>query len=183
MISRLLVLAVLALASACGGKAAGPPAPQPVATVTMRPQPTSLTQEYPAQLEASNTVEIRPQVAGILLRQAALEGTPVKRGQMLFEIDPQPYIAALAQAPGLVCMPPDAGMFMLVDVRGTGLSGYDFMQELYRSHGVSVLDGGAFGKGTAGFIRLCFTTDERSLREGCARIRRFATSLRSEEGA
>ncbi len=98
MIWRLSVLAVLALASACGGKAAGPPAPQPVATVTMRPQPTSLTQEYPAQLEASNTVEIRPQVAGILLRQAALEGAPVKRGQMLFEIDPQPYIAALAQA-------------------------------------------------------------------------------------
>jgi aspartate/methionine/tyrosine aminotransferase len=80
-------------------------------------------------------------------------------------------------------MPPDAGMFMLVDVRGTGLSGYDFMLELYRLHGVSVLDGGAFGKGTAGFIRLCFATDERSLREGCARIRSFAASLRSKEGA
>ena len=74
-------------------------------------------------------------------------------------------------------MPPDAGMFMLIDVRGTGLSGYDFMRELYRSQRVSVLDGGAFGKGTAGFIRLCFTTDERSLREGCARIRQFASSL------
>ena len=98
MIWRLSVLAVLALASACGGKAAAPPAPQPVSTMTMRPQPTSLTQEYPAQLEASNTVEIRPQVAGILSRQVAIEGTPVKRGQMLFEIDPQPYIAALAQA-------------------------------------------------------------------------------------
>src|SRR6202166_4482466 len=98
IVSQLPAAALLALASACGGKAAGPPAPQPVATVTMRPQPTSLTQEYPAQLEASNTVEIRPQVAGILLRQAALEGAPVKRGQMLFEIDPQPYIAAQAQA-------------------------------------------------------------------------------------
>jgi membrane fusion protein, multidrug efflux system len=98
IISQFSVLALLALAAACGGKAAGPPAPQPVATLTMRPQPTSLTQEYPAQLEASNTVEIRPQVAGILLRQAALEGTPVQRGQMLFEIDPQPYVAALAQA-------------------------------------------------------------------------------------
>jgi membrane fusion protein (multidrug efflux system) len=98
IISQLSVLALFALASACGGKAAGPPPPQPVATLTMRPQPTSLTQEYPAQLEASNTVEIRPQVAGILLRQAALEGAPVKRGQMLFEIDPQPYVAALAQA-------------------------------------------------------------------------------------
>jgi membrane fusion protein (multidrug efflux system) len=96
--SRLAVLAVLAVAAACERKPAAPPAPQPVATLTMRPQPTSLTQEYPAQLEASNTVEIRPQVGGILYRQAAIEGTPVKRGQMLFEIDPQPYIAALAQA-------------------------------------------------------------------------------------
>jgi arginine:pyruvate transaminase len=87
-------------------------------------------------------------------------------------------LAALAETPGLVCMPPDAGMFMLIDVRGTGLSGYDFMRDLYRARGVSVLDGGAFGKGTAGFIRLCFTTDERSLREGCARIRQFASSLK-----
>jgi membrane fusion protein (multidrug efflux system) len=91
-------LLLLAVAAGCGDKSAGPPAPQPVATMTMRAQPTSLTQEYPAQLEASNTVEIRPQVAGILYRQAALEGTPVKRGQVLFEIDPQPYAAVLAQA-------------------------------------------------------------------------------------
>jgi membrane fusion protein (multidrug efflux system) len=91
--AALLLLAV----AGCGGKSAGPPAPQPVATMIMRAQPTSLTQEYPAQLEASNTVEIRPQVAGILYRQAALEGTPVKRGQVLFEIDPQPYAAVLAQ--------------------------------------------------------------------------------------
>lgn len=84
--------------AACGGDATGPPPPQPVRTLTMRAQPTSLNQEYPAQLEASNTVEIRPQVAGILYRQAALEGAPVKRGQVLFEIDPQPYAAALAQA-------------------------------------------------------------------------------------
>ncbi|MGA2399651.1 MAG: pyridoxal phosphate-dependent aminotransferase [Steroidobacteraceae bacterium] len=87
-------------------------------------------------------------------------------------------LTALAETPGLSCMPPDAGMFMLIDVRDTGLSGYDFMRELYRSQGVSVLDGGAFGRSTAGFIRLCFTTDERSLTEGCARIRRFALSLR-----
>ena len=67
--SRVTVLALAAVAAACGGKAAGPPTLQQVATLTMRAQPTSLTQEYPAQLEASNTVEIRPQVAGILYRQ------------------------------------------------------------------------------------------------------------------
>jgi membrane fusion protein (multidrug efflux system) len=99
---RLGLAALFAVAAACGGKPAAPAKPQPVATLTMRPQPTSLTQEYPAQLEAANTVEIRPQVGGILLRQAALEGAPVKRGQMLFEIDPQPYSAALGQAQALL---------------------------------------------------------------------------------
>jgi arginine:pyruvate transaminase len=80
--------------------------------------------------------------------------------------------------PGLRCSMPDAGMFLLIDVRGTGLSGFEFMGELYRSERVSVLDGGAFGTGTEGFVRLCFATDEATLREGCARIRRFAASLR-----
>jgi membrane fusion protein, multidrug efflux system len=90
--------ALLVLLAGCGH--VSPPAAEavPVATLTMRPHPTALTQDYPAQLEASNTVEIRPQVSGILARQVALEGTDVQRGQMLFEIDPQPYIAALAQA-------------------------------------------------------------------------------------
>ncbi len=95
---RLAIPALLAFVAGCGGKGAAPPAPQPVTTITMRAQPTSLTQEYPAQLEAANTVEIRPQVGGILYRQSALEGAPVKRGQTLFEIDPQPFAAALAQA-------------------------------------------------------------------------------------
>jgi arginine:pyruvate transaminase len=72
------------------------------------------------------------------------------------------------------CAAPDAGMFMLIDVRGCGMSGHDFMGELFRSEGVSVLDGGAFGEGTAGFVRLFFGTDESTLREGCRRIRRFA---------
>ncbi|HMD74456.1 MAG TPA: hypothetical protein VKG05_11395, partial [Steroidobacteraceae bacterium] len=60
--ARLALVALLAAAAACGRNAAGPAVPQPVATMTMRPQPTSLTQDYPAQLEAANTVEIRPQV-------------------------------------------------------------------------------------------------------------------------
>src|SRR5450631_9957 len=86
-------------------------------------------------------------------------------------------LSGLAGTPGLRCHKPDAGMFMLVDVSGTGLSGYDFMCELYRSEKVSVLDGGAFGKGTAGFVRLCYATEQaETLREACVRIRRFAAS-------
>jgi aminotransferase len=62
-------------------------------------------------------------------------------------------------------------------VRGTGLSGYDFMSGLFRSERVSVLDGGAFGEETRGFVRLCFATDEATLREAMLRIRRFAGTL------
>jgi arginine:pyruvate transaminase len=86
-------------------------------------------------------------------------------------------LAGLDGIPGLRCFVPDAGMFMLVDVRGTGLSGYDFMTELYRCEGVSVIDGGAFGSDTSGFVRVCFATDEAVLRDACVRIRRFVASL------
>ena len=86
-------------------------------------------------------------------------------------------LAGLSGAPGLTCFVPDAGMFMLVDVRGTGLSGYEFMRELYRKERVSVLDGGAFGLETGGFVRVCFATDEAALKEAIVRIRRFVENL------
>jgi membrane fusion protein, multidrug efflux system len=95
---RLTVGALLVLLIGCSYKAPSAPPPVPVSTLVMRAHPTALLQDYPAQLEASNTVEIRPQVSGILARQVAVEGTAVRRGQTLFEIDPQPYQAALAQA-------------------------------------------------------------------------------------
>jgi arginine:pyruvate transaminase len=78
---------------------------------------------------------------------------------------------------GLRCCVPDAGMFTLIDVRDTGLSGYDFMSGLFKSERVSVLDGGAFGEETRGFVRLCFATDEATLREAILRIRRYAGTL------
>jgi arginine:pyruvate transaminase len=78
---------------------------------------------------------------------------------------------------GLRCCVPDAGMFTLIDVRATSLSGYDFMSGLFKSERVSVLDGGAFGEETRGFVRLCFATDEATLREAILRIRRYAGTL------
>jgi aspartate/methionine/tyrosine aminotransferase len=86
-------------------------------------------------------------------------------------------LAELKGIRGLECHIPDAGMFMLVDVQGTGLSGYDFMCELYRAERVSVLDGGAFGKGTSACVRVCFATDEARLRQAIVRIRRFVGTL------
>jgi arginine:pyruvate transaminase len=86
-------------------------------------------------------------------------------------------LAELKGIRGLKCCIPDAGMFTLVDVRDTGLSGYEFMCELYRAERVSVLDGGAFGKETSGFVRVCFATDEARLRQAAVRIRRFVDTL------
>jgi aspartate/methionine/tyrosine aminotransferase len=83
----------------------------------------------------------------------------------------------LAGITGIRYCTPEAGMFTLLDVRQTGLSGREFARELYRAERVSLMDGGAFGKETGGFVRLCFAADEAPLREACIRIRRFAASL------
>jgi aspartate/methionine/tyrosine aminotransferase len=80
---------------------------------------------------------------------------------------------ALQGANGIRLHAPDVGMFMLADVRDTGLSGREFMHALYESQRVSVLDGGAFGRETEGFVRVCFATDEVTIAEASRRIRRF----------
>jgi arginine:pyruvate transaminase len=70
-------------------------------------------------------------------------------------------------------MTPEAGMFMLLDVTSSGLSGAQFMRALYASQRVSVMDGAAFGDAAAGCVRVCFATDEATLDAACARLRRF----------
>jgi membrane fusion protein (multidrug efflux system) len=86
------------LLAACGGKHPAAPAGQPVTAITLKAQPAAISVDYPGQIEASNTVEIRPRVGGVLELQEAVEGQVVHRGQLLFQIDRGPYAAALAQA-------------------------------------------------------------------------------------
>ena len=85
--------------------------------------------------------------------------------------------SGLKGVPGIRACWPQAGMFMLIDVRGTGLSGADFVPKLYRSEGVSVLDGSVFGRETRGFVRASFATEESTLQEAARRIRRFCEAL------
>jgi arginine:pyruvate transaminase len=68
---------------------------------------------------------------------------------------------------------PEAGMFMLIDVSATGLSGGQFMRALYAAQRVSVMDGAAFGPGAARCVRVCFAADEATLDAACARLQRF----------
>lgn len=74
-----------------------PPATAITATkVVLRPMPFEL--DFPAQIEPLQSVEIRPQVAGILKQIDFTPGQAVKAGQLLFEIVPDPFALALAQA-------------------------------------------------------------------------------------
>jgi aspartate/methionine/tyrosine aminotransferase len=83
----------------------------------------------------------------------------------------------LQGAPGIEAVIPEAGMFMLVDVRGTGLGSDGFTEQLFRAQGVAVMDGGAFGEQTRGFVRISFATDEALIVEACRRIRQFCEGL------
>ena len=82
-------------------------------------------------------------------------------------------LAGLRGIRGIRPTVPDAGMFMLVDISATGLSAAEFTRELYEQERVSVMDGGAFGKRTSRFVRICFATEESTIDAACARIRRF----------
>jgi arginine:pyruvate transaminase len=83
----------------------------------------------------------------------------------------------LGRVPGLRCLLPEAGMFMMVDVSGCGLDTVDFTWQLFRAQGVSLLDANAFGETANGFVRLGFVVDEARLAQACDRIAAFVGSL------
>lgn len=76
----------------------------------------------------------------------------------------------LADCPGARPLKPDGGMFVMVDIRATGLSAQAFSQRLLDEQGVSVLAGEAFGPSAAGHIRLGLVLQADDLREACRRI-------------
>ncbi|WP_025129499.1 pyridoxal phosphate-dependent aminotransferase [Pseudomonas sp. PH1b] len=86
-------------------------------------------------------------------------------------------VAGLKQVTLLDCRVPEAGMFMLVDVRRTGLSSMDFAWQLFRATGVSVLDAQAFGASAEGFVRISFTVADEVLKDACQRIASFVETL------
>src|SRR5438132_4199088 len=89
----------LALAGCTGStKAASalPPAVVEVATVVQ--QDTPIYSEWVATLDGYVNAQIQPRVAGYLIKQSYKEGSVVRKGQVLFEIDPRPFKAALDQA-------------------------------------------------------------------------------------
>ena len=97
--SRFLLLAALAVVLAACGKPA-PPAraqmpPPEVAVVTAHAESVPLTRELVGRLASTRVAQVRARVAGIILKRVYTEGTDVKPGEVLFQIDPAPLRAVL----------------------------------------------------------------------------------------
>jgi arginine:pyruvate transaminase len=83
----------------------------------------------------------------------------------------------LVDAPGCRLIPPEGGMFVLLDVRGTGLGAADFARRLLDSERVAVLPCDGFGPSAAGHLRIALSAPEARLRDAADRILRFARGL------
>ena len=100
----LFVGAQLLALSGCGGnsqvnaQAGAPPPTVQVAVVERRD--VSLTSEWIATMDGFINAQIKPQVSGYLVRQSYREGSFVRKGDVMFEIDPRPFQAVLDQAQG-----------------------------------------------------------------------------------
>jgi membrane fusion protein (multidrug efflux system) len=96
----LLLGLTLVLGTGCRGSEAAPAAPPPpaVTVVAVAPETVPIASEWIATLDGYVNAQIRPQVSGYLIKRSYTEGLPVRKGQVLFEIDPRPFQVTLAQA-------------------------------------------------------------------------------------
>jgi len=95
--SALIAASILVL-SACGKDQAGPPPPPEVSVITLKPRAVEITDQLPGRTTAFRVAEVRPQVTGVVQKRLFSEGTEVKAGEQLFQIDAGSYRAALSSA-------------------------------------------------------------------------------------
>jgi membrane fusion protein, multidrug efflux system len=104
MIGRTGIAWVVASASAglcaCAGQSKRAPRAESseVGVITVRRQSLTLTEVLPGRTAPYAVSEVRPQVSGIILKRLYTEGSEIKAGQILYQIDPQPYRAAYHSA-------------------------------------------------------------------------------------
>ena len=91
-------LAALVLIAGCKKSSNAPPPPPTVEVTPVAQADVPVTEEWVATLAGFVDAQIRAQVSGTLVRQAYREGSVVRAGDLLFEIDPRPFQAQLAQA-------------------------------------------------------------------------------------
>jgi len=99
LIRRVLLSGSLVIAGGCSGsKAAAPPPPPDVEVATVVERDTPIYSDWVASLDGSVNADIQPRVSGYIIKQNYRDGAPVRKGEVLFEIDPRPFKAALDYA-------------------------------------------------------------------------------------
>lgn len=88
--------------AAKAGAPGGPPPPPAVGVIKVKAEPANLTTELPGRLESTRVAQIRARVAGIVQKRIFQEGSDVKAGQPLFQLDPSPFRAAVDSAEAAV---------------------------------------------------------------------------------
>lgn len=86
-------------------------------------------------------------------------------------------VQAVSDAPGVKAIVPQAGMFVMLDIKATGLGAQEFARRLYDEQRVSVLCGDAFGQQTLGCVRVGLVEPVEVLAEACRRIALLAHEL------
>jgi membrane fusion protein (multidrug efflux system) len=102
---RFKLLGLLACAStlalgACGKEEQPAPPPPAVGVVTLKLESAQLVNELPGRISPAELSEVRPQISGVIRRRLFPEGSYVRAGQVLYEIEDAPYRAALGSAQG-----------------------------------------------------------------------------------
>lgn len=94
------LLSANAILTGCEKKKAAPPPPPTVEVMDVMQKDVPIYKDWVGALDGYVNAVIRPQVTGYLIKQNYIEGQLVKKGQVLFEIDPRTFQAALDQAKG-----------------------------------------------------------------------------------
>jgi arginine:pyruvate transaminase len=87
------------------------------------------------------------------------------------------FCSILAEAPHCRVVPPEGGMFVLLDIRPTGLSAEEFAQGLLDAEHVATLPCDGFGASAEGYLRICLGVPDTRLKEAGHRIVRYAQRL------
>ncbi|PEI03468.1 efflux transporter periplasmic adaptor subunit [Pantoea agglomerans] len=101
-LAAVLMLSGSFLLTGCDNNKSEQAAQQPpaVGVVTLKTEPLKISTELPGRTSAYRVAEVRPQVSGIILKRNFVEGSDVKAGQSLYQIDPATYQAAYDSAKG-----------------------------------------------------------------------------------
>ena len=83
-------------------------------------------------------------------------------------------VAALEGSPAIRISPPDGAMYVMLDIRATGMSGEDFALELLEQEKIACMPGESFGEAAAGHLRVALTINDDEMVDALQKLRAFA---------